>query len=645
MRFTTRFVAFVTSFVGLAMVVMLIGGTLGFRQLAEDQVSHRWLTVVTVIDQALQKDEPNKLDDWLPPILVAAEVQTLTIRNAAREIYHYQAPKNVEINDKMLVHYQYPLLLNPGDQVQISAVDPLLRYTYSITSMSSISLASGLVIIGLIFGLNWLREQLLGAEMLEDRARLILKKGIEDIPQRDPREWPQSASVVLDRLMSELHDARQERSRFDTFIRSHTFLDQLTGVSNRMFFDNQLSALLDEPESHGCVMVIRLADIDVLRHDMGDKVADALIQDLVSQLSTFVLRVPNGLLARYFDGDFAALLPQLGIKEAGHLAEQILKMTQQLPLPSGIDASAFVFIGLVSFRQNDILENVMDEAEMAVRSASLQGSNSWFASSKERPDDAPVRGSVRWRTLLENALNKKELYPFTQAILSRDGVTEQVEMFIRIKDEQGNWLRSVEFMPMVKQLGLAERFDREIMLMAIRLLEKIPGHEGIAVNLTVDALLRKSFQYWLRDLLMQQPRNIRQRLFLELAEADLCQHIDRLRTLARFLKGMDCKLVVVQAGLTVVNTFYIKLLQIDIIKLHPSLVHNIDQRPENQLFVRSLIGACAGTTARLYAVGVQSTQEWTKLRKLGVYAGQGTLFAPVKPVTQRRQLSFRRPRA
>ncbi|MGL5551606.1 MAG: EAL domain-containing protein, partial [Plesiomonas shigelloides] len=214
-----------------------------------------------------------------------------------------------------------------------------------------------------------------------------------------------------------------------------------------------------------------------------------------------------------------------------------------------------------------------------------------------------------------------------------------------IKDEQGNWLRSVEFMPMVKQLGLAERFDREIMLMAIRLLEKIPGHEGIAVNLTVDALLRKSFQYWLRDLLMQQPRNIRQRLFLELAEADLCQHIDRLRTLARFLKGMDCKLVVVQAGLTVVNTFYIKLLQIDIIKLHPSLVHNIDQRPENQLFVRSLIGACAGTTARLYAVGVQSTQEWTKLRKLGVYAGQGTLFAPVKPVTQRRQLSFRRPRA
>ncbi|MGL4270432.1 MAG: RNase E specificity factor CsrD [Plesiomonas sp.] len=644
MRFTTRFVAFVTSFVGLAMVVMLIGGTLGFRQLAEDQVSHRWLTVVTVIDQALQKEDPHKLDDWLPPILAAAEVQTLTIRNAAREIYHYQALKTPETNEKMLVHYQYPLLLNPGDQVQISAIDPLLRYTYSITSMSSISLASGLVIIGLIFGLNWLREQLLGAEMLEDRARLILKKGIEDIPQRDPREWPQSASVVLDRLMSELHDARQERSRFDTFIRSHTFLDQLTGVSNRMFFDNQLSALLDEPDSYGCVMVIRLADIDVLRHDMGDKVADALIQDLVSQLSTFVLRVPNGLLARYFDGDFAALLPQLSIKEAGHLAEQILKMTQQLPLPSGIDVGAFVFIGLVSFRQNDILENVMDEAEMAVRSASLQGSNSWFASSKDRQDDTPVRGSVRWRTLLENALNKKELYPFTQAILSRDGVTEQVEMFIRIKDEQGNWLRSVEFMPMVKQLGLAERFDREIMLMAIRLLEKIPGHEGIAVNLTVDALLRKSFQYWLRDLLMQQPRNVRQRLFLELAEADLCQHIDRLRTLARFLKGMDCKLVVVQAGLTVVNTFYIKLLQIDIIKLHPSLVHNIDQRPENQLFVRSLIGACAGTTARLYAVGVQSTQEWTKLRKLGVYAGQGALFAPVKPVTQRRQLSFRRPR-
>ncbi|MGL5990937.1 MAG: RNase E specificity factor CsrD [Plesiomonas sp.] len=642
MRFTTRFVAFVTSFVGLAVVVMLIGGTIGFRQLAEDQITHRWQTVVTVVDQKTHEHGPSDLKNWLPPILMAAQVRSLVITDGKNVLYQYDGKSLHHLPNDLLVHYSYPLLLEPGLTVNITAADPLVDYTYSMVSMSSISLAAGLVLIGLILGLNWLREQLIGAEILEDRARLILNKGIEDIPQRDPREWPQSASIVLDRLMVELQDARQERSRFDTFIRSHTFLDQLTGVSNRMFFDNQLSALLDEPDSQGSVMVVRLADIDVLRHDLSDKVADTLIQDLVAQLSTFVLRIPNGLLARYFDGDFAAILPQQNIKEAGQLAEQILKMVQQLPLPHGVYSDAFLFIGIVGFHQGDMLENVMDEAEMAVRSASLQGTNSWFASSKSVADDQPSRGSVRWRTLLENALSQHALHPFTQTIFTRDGASEQVELFVRIRDEQGNWLRLVEFMPMVKQLGLAERFDREIMLMAIQLLAKIPANEGVAISLTVDALLRKSFQYWLRDLLMQQPREIRQRLFLELAEADLCQHIDRLRVPARFLKGMDCKLVINQAGLTVVNTFYIKLLQIDIIKLHPSLVHNIHQRPENQLFVRSLIGACAGTSARLYAVGVQSTQEWANLRKLGVYAGQGLLFSPVKPVVERSLLPFRR---
>lgn len=77
----------------------------------------------------------------------------------------------------------------------------------------------------------------------------------------------------------------------------------------------------------------------------------------------------------------------------------------------------------------------------------------------------------------------------------------------------------------------------------------------------------------------------------------------------------------------IVSTHYIKDIKADYIKLHRGLVRDIHQRQENQLFVRSMLGACEITKARLIAVGVESDKEWQVLKQLGVYAGQGRLFA------------------
>ncbi len=119
---------------------------------------------------------------------------------------------------------------------------------------------------------------------------------------------------------------------------------------------------------------------------------------------------------------------------------------------------------------------------------------------------------------------------------------------------------------------------------------------------------------------------------IELAEADLCLHIDRLRPALRLLAGLGCRLAVSQAGLTVVSTSYIKSLPVELVKLHPGLVRNIDKRDENQLFVQSLTGACAGTRAQVFATGVRTRCEWETLKEKGVLGGQGDFFTPLARV-------------
>lgn len=81
-------------------------------------------------------------------------------------------------------------------------------------------------------------------------------------------EWPANTSSALDMLLSELQFASDQRSRMDTLIRSYVAQDSKTGLSNRLFFDNQLSTLLEDQEkvgSYGIVMMIRLPDFDLLR--------------------------------------------------------------------------------------------------------------------------------------------------------------------------------------------------------------------------------------------------------------------------------------------------------------------------------------------------------------------------------------------
>ncbi len=81
-----------------------------------------------------------------------------------------------------------------------------------------------------------------------------------------------------------------------------------------------------------------------------------------------------------------------------------------------------------------------------------------------------------------------------------------------------------------------------------------------------------------------------------------------------------------------VSTSWIKQLDVALIKLHPGLVRNFEKRSENQLLVQSLVEACKGTSAQVFACGIRTKSEWLILAKCGVAGGQGDFFAASQPL-------------
>ncbi|SMY36607.1 RNase E specificity factor CsrD [Photobacterium andalusiense] len=632
MKLTNRLVAFVTMIVICAILVIFIGGALSFRKLGQNALVHYLDGVVSVIDQEIFEPQgPQALSRWLPTLLKASNVVTLTVTDNNNQIFDFKSDQVVP-DPNVLYRHQYKLPSHANYQVIITAIPLYSEFTYSLGAMSSISLAMLIVILGLMRGVHWLRTQLYGSELLEERGRMILAGRVEQYAQGNDYEWPATASLALDQLIGELKDARQERSRFDTFIRTHTFLDQLTGTANRVLFDSRLQSMVQDQDNHGAVILLRLSDWDELCAQQGRTVAEELLQDISVILSNFIQRFPDTVLARYFDAEFAILIPQQPAKEIKLFTNQLLNAVERLSPPAPMEKDNWCHIGVTYFHSGDRRGRIMDEVDTALRSSQLQGANNWNSFTKDHQWDKS-RGNVRWRTLIDKTLLQGGPLLYQQPIImaANDHVMSYA-LLARIKDDNGDIIKASNFMTAVEQVGYSVRFDRAVISQTLQLLKQQSGTNSYAVNVTTVSLRDKKFVKWLRDELLQLPRPVLNRLLLEVSENMLVKHLDAIRPVLRMLTGLGCKLVVSKAGRTIVSTYYIKDIKVDYIKLHRGLVRDIHQRQENQLFVRSMLGACANSDAQVIAVGVESNKEWRVLQQLGVVAAQGRLFAAEQPI-------------
>ncbi|MBE4966399.1 RNase E specificity factor CsrD [Enterobacter cloacae complex sp. P24RS] len=633
MRLTTKFSAFITLLTGLTIIVTLIGCSLSFYNAIQDKLVNRVESVASVIDTRLITTPFPALSRELDELMVPVDIVRIEIKQGKQTVFShtrqgsYRPAGTVDQYRDVTVHS----LKHPGMTIHMMYQDPMSNYLRSLMTTAPLTIAVAFIVLLIFLAVRWQRRQLSGQELLETRSVRILNGERGPQVRGSVYEWPSRTSSALDVLLSEIQFASDQRSRMDTLIRSYAAQDNKTGLNNRLFFDNQLATLLDDPEkvgTHGVVMMIRLPDFDLLRDTWGQRVAEENLFTLINLLSTFIMRYPGALLARYHRSDFAVLLPHRTLKESESIASQLLKAVDALPQSKMLDRDDMVHMGICAWRGGQSTEQVMEHAEAATRNAVLQGANGWAVYDDTLPEKG--RGNVRWRTLIEQMLSRGGPRIYQKPAVMKNGYVHHRELMCRIFDGTEEVI-SAEYLPMVLQFGLSEEYDRQQITRLIPFLSYWP-EENLALQVTVESLIRPRFQRWLRDTLMQCEKSQRKRIIFELAEADVGQHISRLRPVVRLINALGARVAVTQAGLTLVSTSWIKELDVELLKLHPGLVRTIEKRTENQLLVQSLVEACKGTQTQVFATGVRSRSEWQMLKERGVAGGQGDFFAASQPL-------------
>ena len=382
MRFTTKLSAFITLLVIVTMLLILFSGALSIYYASKSVAVQDWHILAVTFDQAIVTDSTNDVTNWLPVVMETNNISHIDIVSSNKDAvdYHFENALNTNFWESFVSTKQIvlPLSQNPDYQMTIIYSDPVFKTIFSVQTMATIGGVIAFIVVILTISLNWMKPKFRGISLLEERARSILTGDRSEFAHDSNDEWPKDASKALDLLLQERQKRNKERTHVDTLIRAFFAQDAQTGVRSRLSFEHQLAIQLEEVNAHGVIMMVRLPDFDLQVRPFANQRIDELQETLINILSTFIMKYPSALLARYFNNDFAILLPHFSLKDADNMASQLIQSVNTLSLEADVDKDSLMYIGISAYGSGQSSEMIMDYATQATRNAELQGSNGWF---------------------------------------------------------------------------------------------------------------------------------------------------------------------------------------------------------------------------------------------------------------------------
>lgn len=480
-----------------------------------------------------------------------------------------------------------------------------------------------LALLVLIGGLAFLIARWRLALVLEfwpvlcQRAERIVRK-YQQSSDHHQQQWLEQALTVLEH---ELQSSLAERVQLANHIREHTFSDENTGLANRRFFDKRLemSVLSRDEAVQGAVLLLHLQHLESLEPEASRQ----LLQQVSLMLDGALEAFKGAIIARRGESDFGLLIPEITPQQAQKLARKILSMLKTLHLPLEVDVEDFAHIGIAFYYPGAEPYQILAEADMALRTAQMQGPNSCYMFEEGSLEKNSVKGSVRWRVLLENVIERRQIEFYFQQVLRFPQQPLYQETLARLRDEHGELVNAAIFVPMAYRCGLLGKLDRLIIDSLLKFLHN-EGHElgDCALNVSADSLCEPGFEQWLVQKLAEQPR-MAHRIIIECAEYGVNANLERLIPVFETLRGLGCRLAIDHVGQAITSTAYLSELKPDILKLHSSLIRRIDEDREHRVFIQSLVSLCEELGTILLAEGVESAGEWQALAELGLTGGQG----------------------
>jgi len=484
-------------------------------------------------------------------------------------------------------------------------------------------IATGLAIYALKVMLKPLKK-------MEKQAEAIVRKEYllqDTLPSTIEFKRVVSAMNAMVHKMKEVFERDAQNAEK---LQKMAYQDSVTGMSNRLHFEMNVDALLDDQTeaTAGAIFLLRIDGLKELNDRFGYLIGDKLVKMLADKMRA-ELHSKEALYARLNGTELIAVLPSLAGKNVKAPAEAVqASLPEILAELKADDAPVTLLAGLVDYQPGDQRGQLLSKLDFAISEGHDKQQGVCFYGHEENEVD---QHGEAWNDILTSAINEHRFVLFQQSAYDANRQVHDQELLIRLKDTNGHIHSAGYFMPAVAELNLMESIDRLVIELALQHLQKRPQSDlgCLAINLTESVIENDTFQQWLLTILKGVRPNT---LAFEMTETMISHNKAQTWPLIEKLKNLSFSFGIDHFGSHFTNMNYLQELRPNYIKLDAAFTKAIERDEQTQNYVSSLCEMCHSLDIQIIAMSVENEAQISAFNELGIQHFQGYYYGAPKPL-------------
>lgn len=410
-------------------------------------------------------------------------------------------------------------------------------------------------------------------------------------------------------------------------------IDHLTGQYNRRHLSAALEHALEysqEYDQPGIYLQIGIDNLPLIQDNYGQDVAENVVLAVSRELDRS-LRASD-IMGRIARDQFGVVLNGCHGQDISATAEKLLIAAQKasvitdkghLPVTASVGAVAFP----ESVRST---EEAFAKAEVALEKARRSGTNCFSLYNLSESQMRDLRSSLETAELVQQALRENLFSLHFQPIVDVDGTAPAFyECLLRMRGADGKIMAAGSFLPVAEKMGLVRSIDRVVLEMVARELQAAPEVK-LALNISGLSTTDPSWLRALTSVLGGRP-DIAARMMIEITETTALLDIAETTRFVAAVREMGCQVALDDFGAGYTSFRHLQELCVDVVKIDGSFVKTIVERPNSQLFVKTLRSFAEGLGVTTVAECVETEAAANMLIDHGIHYLQGFHFGRPSP--------------
>ncbi len=438
-----------------------------------------------------------------------------------------------------------------------------------------------------------------------------------------------------------------ERKRTEDEVAFLAYHDKLTGLPNRVLFEEMLENAVSRATRHSLGVGVLYLDLDnfkLVNDSLGHPAGDLLLKELADRLRSRMRGAD--LVARQGGDEFLVLLADLerdgpvsGEESAGAIVDAVVeRLHDSLREPFDLGGVMFYATGSVgvSLFPRDATDgpSLLKNADAAMyQSKRRQPGGSVFFSAKPRDGVEQISFTTR----LRQAVHDHHWVLHWQPILDLlDGRVTGAEALIRWQHPDGGLTAPGEFIPVAEELGLIEAIGDWVIDELARQ-QGIWKEQGLDLNVGFNLSPRQLWSAHLSEKILGKlaaadvdPSSV----VVEITESMAMADPDRTQRILNELNAWGLTLAIDDFGTGYSSLARLKHLPVDILKIDQSFIRDVHRDPSLASMVRAMIQLAQALDMLPLAEGIETFEEYEFLRANGCRLAQGFYFARPVPGDQ-----------